>query len=40
MKHLEVKIANRIEEKLCRLNDLRPLPQSALKKYRIILELK
>lgn len=32
MKHLEVKIANRIEEKLCRLNDLRPLPQSALKK--------
>lgn len=32
MKHLEVKIANRIEEKLCRLDDLRPLPQSALKK--------
>ena len=32
MKHLEVKIANRIEEKLRRLNDLRPLPQSALKK--------
>jgi len=32
MKYLEIKIANRIEEKLSRLNDLRPLPQSALKK--------
>ena len=32
MKYLEIKMANRIEEKLSRLNDLRPLPQSALKK--------
>jgi len=32
MKYLDIKIANRIEEKLSRLNDLRPLPKSALKK--------
>jgi Fic family protein len=32
MKYLNIKIANRIEEKLRRLNDLRPLPKSALKK--------
>ena len=32
MKYLDIKIADRIEEKLSKLNDLRPLPQSALKK--------
>jgi Fic family protein len=32
MKYLDIKIINRIEEKLCKLNDLRPLPKSALKK--------
>jgi len=32
MNYLDIKIINRIEEKLCALNDLRPLPKSALKK--------
>jgi len=32
MIYLDIKIANRIEEKLNKLNDLRPLPKSALKK--------
>ena len=32
MNYLDIKIINRIEEKLCVLNDLRPLPKSALKK--------
>jgi Fic family protein len=32
MKYLDIKIINRIEEKLCILNDLRPLPKAALKK--------
>ena len=32
MKYLDIKIADRIEEKLSKLNDLCPLPQSALNK--------
>jgi|LGVF01.2.fsa_nt_gb Fic family protein len=34
MKYLDIKIAKRIEEKLWKLNDLRPLPESAVKKLR------